>query len=116
VTQYLLSIHHDYSRPVHESDEEREAMFVTVGAFNKKVIDAGEFVFAGGLQPPHTATVQDGTTGEVHTTSGPYLNSREHLSGFWVLELPDVETAVSRAADASVACGEAVEVRPFNSL
>lgn len=116
MTQYLFTLYHDYDTPVHESPEDREAMFASVGAFNKQIIDAGEFVFAGGLEEPGTATVQDATKGEVITTDGPYLEAREHLSGFWVLELPDLDTALVRAAAASAACGKAIEVRPFNSL
>lgn len=116
MTQYLFSLYHDYSTPVHQSDAEREEMFKTVGAFNKKVMDAGEFVFAGGLEESSTATVQDATKGEVITTDGPFLETREHISGFWVLELADLDTALARAAEASEACGKAIEVRPFNSL
>jgi hypothetical protein len=49
-------------------------------------------------------------------TDGPYLEAKEHLAGFWVIDVPDREAAFVRAAEASRACGCAVEVRPFDTM
>jgi len=116
MTQYLFSVHHDYSKPLHDNEDDVQAMFAAVGAFNKKAMDAGEFVFAGGVEEPASATVVDGMHGDAVMTDGPYLEAKEHIGGFWVFEYPDLDVALARAAEASAACGGRVEVRPFHSV
>jgi len=51
--------------------------------------------------------------GKVLTTDGPYVEAKEHIGGFWVVEAPDLDAALKLAAEGSAACGGAVEVRPF---
>lgn len=112
MTQYLLSVHSgpdDYARSL----DEMQPLFESVDRFNQKAQDAGVWVFAGGLQPGDTATVVDATGAEPIRTDGPYLETKEWLGGFWVLELPDREAALRWAAEASAACGGKVELRPF---
>jgi hypothetical protein len=46
-------------------------------------------------------------------TDGPFAEAKEHLGGFWVVDAPDLDAALRLAAEGSVACGNAVEVRPF---
>lgn len=119
MAQYLMSVHgtesdHDletgggYGSP----EAMREAMAETE-RFNERLREDGHWVFAGGLKAPSTARVVDGQQGAPVVTDGPYLESKEHLGGFWIIEAPDDETALALAADASRACGGAVEVRPF---
>jgi hypothetical protein len=110
--QYLLSVHSgpdDYAR----SMDEMQPLFEAVERFNQKARDAGVWVFAGGLKPGDAATVVDGTGTEPVLTDGPYLETKEWLGGFWVFELPDRETALRWATEASAACAGKVEVRPF---
>jgi len=116
MTQYLLSVHHDYSKPLFDKDADVEAMFAAVGAFNERVTAAGEMVFAGGLEEPATATVVDATHGDPITTDGPFAEAKERIGGFWILELPDLDAALARAAEGSAACRGPVEVRPFQSI
>ena len=71
-------------------------------------------VFAGGLHPPTTATVVDGTGTDVVMTDGPYSESKEQIGGFWVVEAADLDAALDLAARGSKACGGRVEVRPFH--
>lgn len=115
MTQYMLTVHHD-DTPVYASDEEMRAAMAATGAFNERLMEAGEFVFAGGLEKASTARVVDGRGAEPLVTDGPYLEAREHIGGFWVLELPDMETALARAAEGSAACLGTVEVRPFQGV
>ncbi|MFI6831806.1 YciI family protein [Kribbella sp. NPDC050241] len=83
------------------------------GAYNSRLEAAGHLVFVGGLAAPGTATVIDNRNGKPLFTDGPYLESKEYLGGFWVIEVPDLDTAHRLAAEASKACNRKVEVRPF---
>ena len=105
--QYLLSVIHDGSGP--NSAEEMAAIDV----FNDRLQAEGHWVFAGGLASPETATVVDNRGGEAMLTDGPFVESKEYLAGFWVLEAADLDAALRLAAEGSRACNRKVEVRPF---
>jgi hypothetical protein len=70
-------------------------------------------VFAAGLAAPTSATVIDGRGSEPIFTDGPFVETKEWVSGFWVLEAPDLDVALRLAAAGSKACNRRVEVRPF---
>jgi hypothetical protein len=111
MAQYLLSVHGSETDEIPENVQE---LYAAVEAFNKEVQAAGQWVFAGGLNPASTATVVDGTgRGDPVITDGPYLESKEHLGGFWVVDVPDLDVAIELARRGSAACQEVVEVRPF---
>lgn len=112
MTQYLMSVHGSETDS-YDSDEAMQEAFAAVEVFNDKLREQGSWVFAGGLHPASTATVVDATNGAVVTTDGPYLESKEHIGGFWVIEAADLDEALKLAAEASIACVGAVEVRPF---
>lgn len=112
MTQYLLSVHHAYEAP-QPPDEEIKQMYADVDAVNKKMNESGAWVFGGGLHPPSTATVVQSKGGAIVTTDGPFSEAKEALGGFWVIEAPDLDTALDWAAQATVACRAPVEVRPF---
>ncbi|RYB94092.1 hypothetical protein EUA93_06860 [Nocardioides oleivorans] len=76
----------------------------------------GHWVFAGGLESATNARVVNGQDGPPVVTDGPYLESEEHLAGFWIIEAADLDTALRLAAEASVACRGKVEVRAFDGL
>ena len=84
-----------------------------IDAFNDRLAAEGHWVFAGGLAAPGTATVIDNRGGEAMFTDGPFLESKEYLAGFWVMEAPDLDVALKLAAEGSKACNRKVEVRPF---
>ena len=117
MTQYLLTVH----GPVESEDEfggygSREAMeqaFADTGAFNEQLREDGYWVFAGGLQSATTARVVDGQSGSPVVTDGPYLESKELIGGFWIIDAPDLDVALKLAAAGSKACRGKVEVRPF---
>ncbi len=114
MTQYLLSVHGTTEdEPAYASDEEMQAAFAAVGLFNAKLVDEGAFVFGGGLQPSDTATVVKAQGGDVVVTDGPYAETKEQIGGFWIITAPDLDVALRWAAEGSAACGQAVEVRPF---
>jgi hypothetical protein len=105
--QYLVSVIDDKTNS--GTPEEMAA----IDAFNDRVQAAGHWVFAGGLNAPSTATVIDNRGAEPLLTDGPFLESKEHLAGFWVFEAPDLDVALELAAEGSRACNRRVEVRPF---
>jgi len=72
-------------------------------------------VFADGLEQATTATVVDGRGEQPVITDGPYLEAKEHLGGFWIIEAPDLDVALRLAAEGSKACRGKVEVRPFQT-
>jgi hypothetical protein len=113
--QYLLAVHMIADTPT-PSQEEMQAMYASVDAFNTELQASGGWVFAGGLYPPSSATVVTARGGEVVTTDGPFAETKEQLGGFWVIDAADLDAALSWAGRASAACGAPVEVRPFQEL
>ena len=112
MTQYLLSVHGvDGTEP--PPAEIMEKMYADVNAFNAEVQAAGAWVFAGGLEPPSTAAVVTASNSGVLTTDGPFVEGKEHIGGFWVIEAADRDAALDWAGRASAACTGPVEVRPF---
>jgi len=110
--QYLLSVHYVEGQAP-PSPEQMRQMQADVGGFNDKLQANGQWVFAGGLHTPDVATVVDNTGGEVVTTDGPFAEAKEHLGGFWVVKVDDLDAALALAAEGSKACLGPVEVRPF---
>jgi len=95
------------------SKEAMEASFAATGAFNERLQQEGYWVFADGLGAATNATVVDGQGAEPVLTDGPYLESKEYLAGFWIINAPDLDVALKLAAEGSKACRGKVEVRPF---
>jgi hypothetical protein len=119
MTHYLLAVHGPAERDKfgnYGSQEEMEESFAATGAFNETLKADGYWVFAGGLAPASTATVVDGQGDAPVLTDGPYLETKEVLGGFWVIDAPDLDVALKLAAGASEACRGKVEVRPFDGL
>lgn len=105
--QYLLSVIHD-KLELAPSDE-----MATIDEFNDRLQADGHWVFAGGLGFPDTATVIDNRGGDPVMTDGPFVESKEYLAGFWIIEAPDLDVALKLAAEGSKACNRKIEVRPF---
>jgi hypothetical protein len=119
MTHYLLSVHGPVERGEfgsYGSRAEMEEAFAATAAFNDKLRADGYWVFAGGLEPATTATVVDGQGETPVLTDGPYLESKEVIGGFWVIDAPDLDVALRLAAEGSKACRGKVEVRPFDGL
>jgi hypothetical protein len=105
--QYLVSVIDDQTGSATETE------MAAIDAFNDRLEADGHWVFAGGLASPTTATVIDNRDGEPVFTDGPFLESKEYLAGFWVIEAPDLDVALKLAAEGSKNCNRKVEVRPF---
>ena len=105
--QYLVSVIDDTA-----GLDTRDEM-AAINAFNERIQAEGHWVFAGGLAAPSSATVIDNRGREAVFTDGPFLESKEYLAGFWIMEAPDLDVALKLAAEGSKACNRKVEVRPF---
>jgi hypothetical protein len=119
MTHYLLSVHGPADMGEfgnYGSKEAMEAAFAATGAFNDKLRADGYWVFGGGLARSSTATVVDGQGDAPVMTDGPYLETKELIGGFWIIDAPDLDVALTLAAAGSKACGGKVEVRPFEGL
>jgi hypothetical protein len=110
--QYLVSVWHDDTYGVDFSTSEAQRRVAQVDAFNDELQKAGAWVFAAGLHPASSATVVRSSGGDVSMTDGPYAETKEQMGGFWMIEVPDLDTALKWAGKAAAACEGPVEVRP----
>jgi hypothetical protein len=111
VPQYLVAIHH---RDDFDPSAESEATVRDIDALNQEMAAAGVVVFVGGLNSPSDAkSLRAQPDGKVVTTDGPYLETKEHIGGFWVLDVADLDEALAWGRKAVVACRAPVEVRGF---
>ena len=105
--QYLVSVINDNSNLATPEED------AAIDVFNDRLQAEGYWVFAGGLGAPGTATVIDSRGGEAMFTDGPFVETKEFVVGFWIIEAPDLDVALKLAAEGSKACNRKVEVRPF---
>jgi hypothetical protein len=105
--QYLVSVIDDRTGSATPTE------MAAIDAFNHRLEADGHWVFAGGLGSPSTATVIDNRGGETVFTDGTFLESKEYLGGFWIIDAIDLDVALKLAAEGSKACNRRVEVRPF---
>ena len=111
MTQYLVAIHHpDDFEPYSESEATRR----DIAALNTEMVKAGIRVFVGGLGSARDAKSIAIRAGTPVVTDGPYLETKEHIGGFWVLELASLDAALEWGRRAAIACRAPVEVRAFN--
>jgi hypothetical protein len=112
MTHYLVAIHHpDNFDPASESEQTVR----DIDALNQEMQAARAVVFVGGLAAAREAkSVRTKPDGKLHVTDGPYIEAKEHIGGFWVLDAKDMDEALTWGQKAAVACRAPVEVRAFN--
>jgi len=111
MTQYLVAIHHPDG---YDGSKEGETMINEIHALNREMEAAGARIFAGGLTAAGKArSLRAQPDGKVLVTDGPYLETKEHIGGFWILEAADLDEALAWGRKAVVACRAPVEVREF---
>ena len=109
--RYLLTIYQPDGPP--PPPEILNKIIADVGALVQETKDAGAWVFNGGLHPPTTATVVRAKNGETLLTDGPYLEGKEHVGGFLIVQAPDLDAALEWGRKAARAITLPIEVRPF---
>jgi hypothetical protein len=111
--RYLVAVHHPDN---YDPSVESEAMHRDIDALNEEMIAAGVRTFVGGLHAVSKAkSLRAQPDGKVLITDGPYIEAKEHIGGFWVLDAADLDEALAWGRKAAVACRAPVEVRAFQS-
>jgi len=109
--QYLVAIHHPDG---YDGSLETKAMERDIDVLNEEMEAAGARLFAGGLSAAKNAkSLRAQPDGKVRITDGPYLETKEHIGGFWILKAANMEEALAWGHKAVVACRAPVEVRAF---
>jgi len=112
--QYLVAIHHPDN---YDPSTEDEAMVRDIDVLNEEMVAAGARFFAGGLQSArHAKSLRKQPGGKMLITDGPYLEAKEHIGGFWILDAASMDEAVAWGRKAVVACRAPVEVREFHAM
>jgi hypothetical protein len=109
--QFLVAVQHPEN---YDPTLEGESMIRDIGALNQEMDAAGARFFAGGLESAsHAKSLRKQADGEVVITDGPYIETKEHIGGFWILEAANMDEAVAWGRKAVIACRVPVEVRAF---
>jgi hypothetical protein len=119
MAQYMLSVHtpdaacDDDPVPQPPSAEEQQRSYGAIMALEEEMKAGGTWVYSGRLHDVHAATVVQHDGGEVLTTDGPFVESKEHLAGFYLIEAADLDEALSWATRVTTIVGAPIEVRPL---
>ena len=128
---YLLSIHtdrcatdaHDASTepeaqppPAEPSEADAAASMAAVEALEGDMRAEGVFLFGGALTDPASATVVRSGPPELAMTDGPYAETKEHIGGFYLIEVDDLDAALRWAGRVVETIGAPIEVRPFGHV
>lgn len=110
---YMLSAHIRDGEEQSMTADERQASWERIQTVETEMKSKGAWVFSARLHDPDTATVVRISNGEVLTTDGPFVESKDHLGGFYLIEAPDLDAALAWGAKVTEAVGHPIEVRPF---
>jgi hypothetical protein len=102
----------DFARRVDPDAKKRATYWAEWPPYSQALKDAGIFVGGAGLQPPETATLLKVRDGQRHVQDGPYADTKEQLGGFFIIDVPDLDSALDWAARIPNAPGRVFEVRP----
>jgi hypothetical protein len=110
--KYLCIVHLDESRIAAEDKEVWTKVGKASHDYDEALKRSGHFLAAEALQAPETAAIVRPKGSEFSVTDGPFVEVKEHVGGFILIEARDLNEAISIAAKIPVAQYGAVEVRP----
>ena len=116
MSQYMLSVHAEASGEAHEQSmtpEEMQTFMERVVALEAEMKASGTFVFTGRLHDADAATVVRPSDGGLVKTDGPFVESKEHIAGFYIINADDLDAALAWAGKVVDAINHPIEVRPF---
>ena len=114
MTRYLLSVHTGAGdAPASMTEEQAREGYARIGTLEREMETAGALVFSGRLDEPGSARVVRAGNGKALTTDGPYLEAKEAIGGFYIVEAASLDDALAWASKTSDAVGMPIEVRPF---
>jgi hypothetical protein len=111
---YLLSVHtvkDDVGEQM--SDEQMQRTWQQLQVIEQSMKSSGAWVFSGRLHEPDTATVVRVSDGQVLTTDGPFVEAKEHLGGFYIVQAEDLDAALAWASQVTEVIMKPIEVWPF---
>ena len=114
MTRYMLSVHSvasDTQEPM--PAEEMQHSWQEIQKIEAEMKSSGAWVISCRLHDPDTATVVRAANGETLTTDGPFVEAREHLGGFYIINANDLDAALALASKVTRVIGSPIEVRPF---
>jgi len=114
--KYMLLIHSNHDAWAGLSDDEGKAIMDEYYAFTQRLADSGELVSGDPLQGPETATTVRVRDGKRSTTDGPFVETKEHLAGYYVVDCADLDRALELAEQIPDARFSGVEVRPVGEM
>jgi hypothetical protein len=114
--QYMLLIYGDESARAHATKEQMGQMYAAYGAYTEAMKKAGVFKAGDPLEASSTATTVRVSEGKTKVLNGPYVESKEQLGGYYLIEAPDLDSALSWAARCPGAQFGTMEVRPVRSM
>lgn len=114
MAKYLLSMHRvEGETGTSMTDREMQQSWKEIQALNEEMRSAGAWVFGGALYEPDASKVVRMSEGQALATDGPFAESKEHIGGFYIIEAPDLDAALSWASKATAAVRKPIEVRAF---
>ena len=117
MAHYMLATHtHAGDGRQSMTAEEMQTSWQRISQVEAEMKSAGAWVFSARLDEPETATVVRISNGEVLTTDGPYVESKDHLGGFYIIEADDLDAALTWASKVTEAVGHPIELRPFAGI
>jgi hypothetical protein len=115
--QYLLSTYtvEDEDSRAPSTPDEMDAFMKRVAALESEMEETGTFVFGGALHGPDASTVLSSREGEVVMTDGPFVEAKEHIAGFYIINADDLDAALTWGRKVVDAIDHPIEVRPFRA-
>jgi hypothetical protein len=115
--QYLLSTYEVEGEVpgAPQTPEEMQAFMGRVVALEDEMEETGTFAFGGALHGPDASTVLRAGDGDVIMTDGPFVEAKEHIAGFYIINAPDLDAALGWARKVVDAIQHPIEVRPFRA-
>jgi hypothetical protein len=117
MSQYLLSTYAAEGEVAGapRTPEEMQSFMERIAALEAEMEASGTFVFGGALHGPDAATVVRLRDGDPVMTDGPYVESKEHIAGFYIINADDLDAALRWAGKVVDATNHPIEIRPFRA-
>jgi hypothetical protein len=115
MNQYLLSTYGGEASTAPGTPEDMQRFMERIAAVEAEMEASGTFVFGGALHGPDAATVVRSTEGDPVMIDGPYIEAKEHIAGFYIINADDLDAALAWASKVVDAISHPIEVRPFRA-
>ena len=114
MSQFMLAAYSSDEPREPMTDEEMQRGFVLVGAIEEEMRAANALVYSGRLlEPARARVVRPRRRQSKGTTDGPFIETKEHIGGFYIIDAPDLDAALAWASKVTDAIDTPIEVRPF---